>query len=178
MNFEEYRLVTNETAVYPKDKEELYLALGLMSELGEIAGKLKKIIRDKNGDFEEKDRLELEKECGDVFWYLAQISNMLFPHSPVKKLVCNGEFENDIYQSLNDVFSAAAYLHTCMLASYYDTHIELIEEREIQSYKTLALFEWFCIKLGISPSSARQKNINKLFDRKKRGMIQGSGDDR
>ena len=43
-----------------------YMALGLASEAGEVAGKVKKLIRD--GEF---DRRAALKELGDVLWYVA-----------------------------------------------------------------------------------------------------------
>lgn len=51
--------------------------LGLSGESGEVADKVKKIIRDKDGEFSDQDLLELKKELGDVFWYLATIARYL-----------------------------------------------------------------------------------------------------
>lgn len=47
----------------------LYCTLGLLGEAGEIAEKMKKIIRDKNCDINSVDRDLLIKEDGDVVWY-------------------------------------------------------------------------------------------------------------
>ena len=49
--------------------DALYLALGLGGEVGEVLEKIKKEIRD--GIFEKK---ALQKELGDVLWYLSQLS--------------------------------------------------------------------------------------------------------
>ena len=51
--------------------------LGLVGEAGETADKFKKILRDKNGQISDEDRLEITKELGDVLWYLASISEYL-----------------------------------------------------------------------------------------------------
>ena len=51
--------------------------LGLTGESGEFADKVKKIMRDKRGDFNDKDRAELLKELGDVLWYVAEIASYL-----------------------------------------------------------------------------------------------------
>ena len=68
MDFETYREWTRTTAVYPKDREEEYLMIGLASEVGELLGKFKKEIR---GDGEKlTDKLD---ELGDVCWYLARL---------------------------------------------------------------------------------------------------------
>ena len=55
------------------DHAILYPTLGLTSEAGEVAGKVKKIFRDKGGVIGEEDRADLKSELGDVLWYLAQI---------------------------------------------------------------------------------------------------------
>lgn len=75
MNFEEYQKRTDETAVYPKGI--FYPVLGLGGECGEVQEKIKKIIRDKNGVVSDDDRLSLEKELGDVLWYVSQTATEL-----------------------------------------------------------------------------------------------------
>lgn len=51
--------------------------LGLTGEAGEVADKIKKILRDKNGVVSEEDRLSVCKELGDTLWYLASIARYL-----------------------------------------------------------------------------------------------------
>ncbi len=51
--------------------------LGLVGETGEIAEKFKKIYRDTNGEFTEDNRLEMQKELGDVLWYVSVICSYL-----------------------------------------------------------------------------------------------------
>lgn len=68
-----YQIETSNTAIYPKDRAMEYLIMGLLSEAGEIAGKYKKVIRDKNGDFDLSDKIAMAHELGDVLWYIAQI---------------------------------------------------------------------------------------------------------
>lgn len=48
----------------------LYCTLGLLGEAGEIAEKIKKIIRDKNCEIDINDQSLLIKEQGDVLWYV------------------------------------------------------------------------------------------------------------
>lgn len=63
--------------VIPTDHAIVYPTLGLTNEAGEVAGKIKKIFRDKNGQISEADRQALKKELGDVLWYLTQICTEL-----------------------------------------------------------------------------------------------------
>jgi len=62
-------VATNSPIVYP--------TLGLVNEAGEVAGKIKKIFRDKGGKISDADREALKYELGDVLWYLTQICTEL-----------------------------------------------------------------------------------------------------
>ncbi len=91
---------TNDPIVYP--------TLGLVNEAGEVAGKIKKIFRDKSGHLSDADRAALKSELGDVLWYLTQI----------------------------------------------------------------------CTNLDLTLEEVAEANLDKLFSRLERGMIQGDGDQR
>lgn len=107
-SFPDYQESSAKTAIYPKDKALEYVALGLVGEAGEIANKVKKIIRDDNNVLSDEKRAELLKEAGDVLWYLSQFVN---------------ELEGDL-------------------------------------------------------GKVAQGNVDKLYSRKERGVLQGSGDNR
>jgi len=59
------------------DHPIVYPTLGLTNEAGEVAGKVKKIFRDRGGVVSPEDREALKYELGDVLWYLAQICTEL-----------------------------------------------------------------------------------------------------
>ena len=63
-----YMYETTSTAIYPQKHAMEYLALGLASEAGELAGIIKKYIRD--GEFDHKN---YKSELGDVMWYWARL---------------------------------------------------------------------------------------------------------
>lgn len=109
MTFEEYQKESRRTALYPnRDNNFIYPTLGLTGESGEVAEKIKKVLRDKNGIVDEATKKEIAKELGDVLWYLTQIGS----------------------------------------------------------------------ELGISLDDVATDNIKKLFSRKERGVLSGSGDNR
>ena len=57
--------------------EFMHLVLGLVGEAGEIAEKVKKLVRDKNSDLAALDRDDMAAELGDVLWYAAVLANFL-----------------------------------------------------------------------------------------------------
>jgi NTP pyrophosphatase (non-canonical NTP hydrolase) len=78
MNFSEYQTQSRRTAKYPViGHAVVYPTLGLANEAGEVAGKIKKVFRDKAGVISAEDRQALKGELGDVLWYLAQVCTEL-----------------------------------------------------------------------------------------------------
>ena len=78
MNFTEYQTKSRRTAAYPSiGHPVIYPTLGLANEAGEVAGKIKKVFRDRGGEISPETRDALKAELGDVLWYLAQVSTEL-----------------------------------------------------------------------------------------------------
>jgi len=104
-----YENLAGQTAIFPEEKALEYLALGMTSEAGEVAGKVKKLIRD-GEDVEgfEMKKLAIASEIGDVLWYCAMMAK----------------------------------------------------------------------EVGVPLNTIMQENLRKLHDRKERGKLHGSGDDR
>ncbi|WP_218014423.1 nucleoside triphosphate pyrophosphohydrolase family protein [Mycolicibacterium palauense] len=111
---DEYQKRAFGTAIYPGagDADSYtglsYVAMGLAGEGGEVAGKVKKILRDDDGIIGDVARAKIADELGDVLWYVALLAT----------------------------------------------------------------------QLGVSLESIASRNLAKLYDRKDRGVIQGSGDER
>jgi NTP pyrophosphatase (non-canonical NTP hydrolase) len=107
--FNNYQEATAQTAKYPPNQAFEYLSLGLASEAGEVAGKMKKWIRDGDSKMTHEEWVKaMGSEIGDVLWYTARLAD----------------------------------------------------------------------ELGLSLSQIAEDNMNKLLDRKARGVIGGSGDNR
>jgi NTP pyrophosphatase (non-canonical NTP hydrolase) len=87
MTFQEYQDRVLSTCIYPNVGSNFtYPALGLCGEAGEVAEKVKKVIRDKGGVLDEASRQALKKELGDVAFYLAAMCSELgFPLEEVLK---------------------------------------------------------------------------------------------
>lgn len=91
MNFNDYQQKSAETAIYldkvkakyPTLPEPILKIMGIsyaangLGEVGEIQGKVKKLIRDAGGDVSEEQKKEIGKELGDVLWYVAALCREL-----------------------------------------------------------------------------------------------------
>lgn len=78
MNFSDYQTKSRRTAGYPAvGHPVIYPTLGLVNEAGEVAGKIKKVFRDKDGQISAETREALKAELGDVLWYVAQVATEL-----------------------------------------------------------------------------------------------------
>ncbi|MBP6974747.1 MAG: nucleoside triphosphate pyrophosphohydrolase family protein [Candidatus Pacebacteria bacterium] len=103
LTFEQYDAWLSKNILNPQ-KDLLVQVLGICGEAGEIAEKMKKIVRDKAGVISEEDKVLMAKELGDVLWYLARFAqsidttiedvarmNMEKLESRVKRGVVSGE---------------------------------------------------------------------------------------
>ena len=78
MDCDDYQRAALRTA---RDKdapdEFMHLVLGLVGETGEIAEKVKKLVRDQHSDLDRLDRDDMAAELGDVLWYAAVLADFL-----------------------------------------------------------------------------------------------------
>jgi NTP pyrophosphatase (non-canonical NTP hydrolase) len=78
MDFQDYQERSRSTARYPQaGSNPIYPTLGLCGEAGEVADKVKKVLRDQGGHFDAQVRDDLLLELGDVLWYVAQLATEL-----------------------------------------------------------------------------------------------------
>lgn len=85
LQLNDYQKLAHETADYPDEKvidtkegvehyiSYIYPALGLAEEAGEVAGKYAKAVRDNAGVIDERRKLEIVKELGDVLWFVSEL---------------------------------------------------------------------------------------------------------
>ena len=78
MELNDYQRESRKTALYPEvGNNTIYPTLGLVGEAGEVADKVKKILRDKKGVFDKDSKDAIKLELGDVLWYISQLSSEL-----------------------------------------------------------------------------------------------------
>lgn len=74
-DFDCYQKWTDTTAIYPEiGKKFIYPILGLSGECGELSEKVKKIMRDKEGQPDESDIVLIKRELGDIMWCIARVA--------------------------------------------------------------------------------------------------------
>jgi NTP pyrophosphatase (non-canonical NTP hydrolase) len=78
LDFRSYQIQAAKTAIYPNRGNNLaYPTLGLCGEAGEVAEKVKKIIRDNGGLVPADVYNKLVAELGDVLWYVSTLCDEL-----------------------------------------------------------------------------------------------------
>ena len=70
-----YQKVALTTAIYPREQAIIYPTLGLTGEAGEVANKVKKIIRDGSNKNDNSMVSEIKSEIGDCLWYIAVLAD-------------------------------------------------------------------------------------------------------
>ena len=70
-----YQKVALTTAIYPREQAIIYPTLGLTGEAGEVANKVKKIIRDGSNKNDDSMVSEIKSEIGDCLWYIAVLAS-------------------------------------------------------------------------------------------------------
>lgn len=74
LTFQEYFEGAGSTALYPdRGSNPYYPVMGLCGEAGELSNKIKKIMRDSNGQISEETRESIKYEIGDTLWYVAAL---------------------------------------------------------------------------------------------------------
>jgi NTP pyrophosphatase (non-canonical NTP hydrolase) len=162
MSLRSYQLAIERFAKYPTTSAVQYCTLGALGEAGEIANKVKKILRDDAGIITEERREDLISEAGDVLWYLARLAT----HA-------NFDFGSHVPEATDavNIFESSIELCDCVntLSSSQDRW------DFTDALDALTTMAWL---LGTDLEGLAEANIEKLDSRANRGTIGGSGDAR
>lgn len=77
LTFEEFHKKAYPRLPLPEGSHLCVYGLGLAEEAGEVAGKIKKLYRDKNGEIDEEFIAAVRKELADVMFYTRNIADWL-----------------------------------------------------------------------------------------------------
>lgn len=138
-----------------------YVRLGLISEVGEVAGQVKRIIRDDGGVLTSERRGKLLDELGDVLWYWAQLCDV---------------FEINLvepYVLWLDI--AGRTFKPCTLETM-DLFVRFMADDP--GYNIIGNVSRFAQILGSTLEDVAARNVEKLSQRVTAGTIHGEGDER
>ena len=171
------------TAIYPNDREVDYTIVGLGSEIGELAEVYAEAKKGFYGKLNGTDTKEALSECGDIQWYVAATADALgFQLDWVLQ-----QTNTDIHHvskglTLVDIVVSHGKIQGILKKSIRDDDGFLSSERE-QAIAVELCHIWnhtaqFIYLLGGTEAGVMAANLNKLADRKARGVLQGSGNNR
>jgi len=75
VDFNSYQRSASKFAIYPNQHKLIYPALGMAGEAGEVANKVKKLIRDGPENRPLTWREDISYEIGDVLWYCSELAD-------------------------------------------------------------------------------------------------------
>jgi len=165
--------VFGETAVYPSEYAGVYLRTGLLSEVGEMANVIKKVVR---GDASiDEYRPRIYDEFGDVVWYAVMLSEEKGAplHMTLGELVEAVTFDD----SEHEAFGRAPYLAAATQVLARDLLTPTVSALRAVAEFSVVLGTVFGEE-GNALSLAAQSVAEKLRSRAERGVIQGDGDHR
>lgn len=187
MNITTYFEQARSVAIYPDSGRFYYPTLGLVGEYGEFREKLLNF-----GLQIDKDAAC--KEAGDILWYIANttIDIGYGAYDLVRQVTRGNRSDNftelssmtmDFHQTpVQDVLVPLGRIAEIAKKSIRDNGRNLTDEKRVLVLNDLvAIFVKLvhgCEMLGINMDDVAQSNIDKLFSRKERGVLHGSGDNR
>ncbi len=193
MNLHEYQKKAYDTAIYLKVEKSrlIYPALGLVGECGEVAEKIKKLIRDDNWKMK-PDRIKaIMKELGDCCWYLANICSdtNLNLNTTYKMKYIGASSINDLICSISNTKLPRIVLSMNRRANiiaeileylYYSNEYRFNVYDEIsQNVRYIIMcIEEIASRFGHTLEDVYTANIEKLARRQKDGKLTGDGDER
>lgn len=185
MNLSEFQTKARTTAIYIKipNTKMIYPALGLIGECGEVAEKVKKLIRDDDSVMSQSRATAIKKELGDCMWYCASVcsdtGHDLETLYASRKHVLIQQIEKLSLPRIVIRMHHRASAVALELDNW--VHRKLAEKYSAIPYNlssVITCIETIAIILGSNLEEVCDENIAKLTSRKNRGTLSGEGDDR
>lgn len=194
MNLKEYQNKAIETAIYPNvGNNIIYPLMGLCGEVGELSGKLSKIMRDgystPDGLY---DSFNISKEIGDVCWEIAATFhelNMSFEavlyrrYSDIQDIQDSLDYDGDFDKVYLEVLQASmltnSMVEKALNIRFSESMYEEVKDYFVEDAHLLVNKLCYIAKaIGFSITDILNTNLHKLSTRAKTKTLQGSGDDR
>ena len=186
MNWNEYQQGALSTAIYPLKRELEYTVLGLCSEVGEVGEAY--ALGKQGWGYRDADIKALHKEIGDSFWYCAAIADAL--DLTLEEVALYGDTlglepvkaPNSRGLTVLAIFKEASKMAGVVKKAIRDNDGFVSTEARVELvqhlYREVWLLDGLCQQFTTSRHIVMVQNLNKLADRKSRGVLQGSGDNR
>lgn len=168
MDLRTYQIESAKTALGGTQE---YFMLGIFGELGELAEKVKKVIRDKDGIYDEETLHLLHLDLGDICWYVAQ-------YAAVRSVVledCKLDGFSIIENNLPAVLIQLGVNVGDMLS--FRLH-EASGEHMYRIGKVIRSLGGIAHLLGTRLEDILDMNIEKTHSRLARNVLHGNGDER
>ncbi len=162
-SFSEYQIEAHKTCM-KTCWNEAYLTYGLISEIGKIADKLKKNIRDGNCKIDDEFKKSLAYELGDVCWYVAELGFFYGYNDETISIEIKKTHEEDLLSIMKQL-SLGAY--DFLSQSYPVAYESLVDDCGYMAHE-----------IGYTLTQILNMNLEKLASRKIRNKIKGEGDNR
>lgn len=183
MNWNEYQQQALTTAIYPLKRELEYTAFGLFSEVGELG---EAYAAGKHGwGYTDAQRKHFLSELGDCYWYVAAIADALSVRlEAIANLRDWPTITKQVSKGLTilDVVAASAGIAGIVKKAIRDNEGYLTgtakAKIEENLHVILVQMDTLAQAYGSNRQAVMAHNLNKLADRKTRGVLQGSGDNR
>lgn len=176
MDLNQYQQEAFKTAIYPNQGKNLvYATLGLLEESGEVAEKV--------GTGRQINNEEVIKELGDVLWYLACCcTEMQVDLKLIYQKSLNKDAPKSVKSLIATLFQATSKVAGKVKKTIRDDKGILQEAKKLEIIEHLAS-SMICLSIlsetiNSSLEEVASKNLEKLLDRKDRGKLKGSGDNR
>lgn len=155
-----------ESVMIPECDNIEYLVIGLIDEVGEVCGAIKKFIR---GDYGEDElRKRVSSEIGDVMWYVAMIGERVCDNTVFVESV------SSLGEKTINLNNKELLNHTMVLT---DTMYKLNENSNFHHLvNAITVASCFCDWLGVDISDSCRSVVVKLLDRQEAGTIKGDGE--
>lgn len=191
MNISEYAEKARSTAIYPKEFSFLYPSLGLVGEVGETLDKLTM-----QSQLKVTYKLAITMEISDCLWYIINIAADI--GLSIQELVdaLTGGLRADNFTEVGTQLKIRDDQRSPLIKiSVYAGRIAEVAKKMIRDNDGVLMMDkamivrdslvevWACLyeicgQQSINMDDVARANIVKLFSRRDRSVLQGSGDDR
>jgi hypothetical protein len=190
MDLATYQKQSRTVAIYLEQENSrmIYPAMGLIGECGEVADKVKKLIRDDNGQMTQDRKAAVAKELGDVMWYCANVccdtnNNLSISYGMRGHGISQQIRQLPLFRIVICLHKNASKIANMLDKWYYEDNCDINQSHRYTDISFYLSFVVACVEeiakhCDCTLEEVYSANIKNLLGRKNRGTLKGDGDDR